>query len=43
MPDVKERMAKLGAESLPMTPEQFDAYIRDEFATLGAVMKSAPK
>lgn len=43
LPDVKERMAKLGAESLPMTPEQFDAYIRDEFATLGAVMKSAPK
>ncbi len=43
LPDVKERMAKLGAESLPMTPEQFDAYIKDEFATLGAVMKSAPK
>ena len=43
LPDVKERMAKLGAESLPMTPEQFDAYIRDEFATLGAVMKAAPK
>ncbi len=43
LPDVKERMAKLGAESLPMTPEQFDAYIKDEFATLGAVMKAAPK
>lgn len=41
--DVKERMAKLGAESLPMTPEQFDSYIKDEFATLGAVMKAAPK
>ncbi len=43
LPDVKERMAKLGAESLPMTPEQFDGYIKDEFATLGAVMKAAPK
>jgi tripartite-type tricarboxylate transporter receptor subunit TctC len=43
LPDVKARMATLGAESLPMTPEQFDGYIKDEFATLGAVMKAAPK
>ncbi len=43
MPDVKERLAKLGADPLPMSPDQFDAYIKDEFATLGAVMKSAPK
>ena len=43
LPDVKARMATLGAESLPMSPEQFDAYIKDEFATLGAVMKAAPK
>jgi tripartite-type tricarboxylate transporter receptor subunit TctC len=42
-PDVKERMAKLGAESMPMKPEQFDAYIKEEFVTLGAVMKAAPK
>jgi tripartite-type tricarboxylate transporter receptor subunit TctC len=42
-PDVKDRMAKLGAESVAMTPEQFDVYIKDEFATLGAVMKAAPK
>ncbi len=41
--DVETRMATLGAESFPMNPEQFDAYIRDEFNTLGAVMKSAPK
>ncbi len=41
--DVKERMGKLGAESMPMSPEQFDAYIKDEFNTLGAVMKAAPK
>ncbi len=43
LPDVKERMATLGAEPMPMSPEQFDAYIKDEFNTLGAVMRSAPK
>ena len=43
LPDVKERMSKLGAESMPMSPEQFDTYIKDEFNTLGAVMKAAPK
>ncbi len=43
LPDVKERMSKLGAESMPMSPEQFDNYIKDEFNTLGAVMKAAPK
>jgi tripartite-type tricarboxylate transporter receptor subunit TctC len=42
-PEVIERMAKLGAEPLPMTPERFDAYIKEEFITLGAVMKAAPK
>jgi len=42
-PEVRERMAKLGAESMPMTPEQFDAYIKEEFTVLGAVMKAAPK
>jgi tripartite-type tricarboxylate transporter receptor subunit TctC len=43
MPDVKERMAKLGAESMNMSPEQFDAYIKEEYTTLGAVMKGAAK
>jgi tripartite-type tricarboxylate transporter receptor subunit TctC len=42
-PEVIDRMAKLGAEPLPMTPERFDAYIKEEFTTLGAVMKAAPK
>lgn len=42
-PDVIERMAKLGAEPMPMTPERFDAYIKEEFTTLGAIMKVAPK
>jgi tripartite-type tricarboxylate transporter receptor subunit TctC len=43
LPDVKERMATLGAEPMPMSPEQFDAYIKDEYNALGAVMRSAPK
>jgi tripartite-type tricarboxylate transporter receptor subunit TctC len=43
LPDVKERMATLGAEPMPMSPDQFDAYIKDEYNTLGAVMRSAPK
>jgi tripartite-type tricarboxylate transporter receptor subunit TctC len=42
-PDVVERMAKLGAEPMPMTPERFDAYIKEEYTTLGAIMKAAPK
>ena len=37
------RLAKLGADPMPMTPEQFDGYMKEEFTTLGAVMKSAPK
>ncbi len=42
-PGIIERMTKLGAEPMPMTPERFDAYIREEFTTLGAIMKAAPK
>jgi tripartite-type tricarboxylate transporter receptor subunit TctC len=39
--DVKERFAKLGAEAFPMTPEQFDKYIRDEIASNAALIKAA--
>ncbi len=42
-PDVLERLNKLGAEPMPMTPERFDAYIKEEFNTLGTIMKAAPK
>lgn len=42
-PEVLERMNKLGAEPMLMTPERFDAYIKEEFATLGTIMKAAPK
>ena len=31
-PEVAQRLARLGAEPMPMTPEQFDAYLRAEVA-----------
>jgi tripartite-type tricarboxylate transporter receptor subunit TctC len=40
-PDVRERHAKLGAEPMPMSPEQFDAYMREELATLGGLLRKA--
>jgi tripartite-type tricarboxylate transporter receptor subunit TctC len=40
-PDLKERMAKLGAEPMIMTPAQFDAYIRKEIASNAALVKAA--
>lgn len=40
-PEVRERLAKLGAEPLPMSPEQFDAYIRDELAANARIVKAA--
>lgn len=40
-PEVKERLASQGAEALPMSPEQFDAMIRDEMAANAAVIKAA--
>ena len=42
-PEVIERMVKLGAEPMLMTPASFDAYIKEEYITLGAIMKTAPK
>src|SRR4051812_28524992 len=40
-PDMKERLANLGNEPLSMSPEQFDAFLREEFNTLGEVMRAA--
>ena len=39
--EVKERYAKLGAETQIFTPEQFDAYLRDEVASNAALVKAA--
>ena len=39
--DMKERLATLGSEPMTMTPEQFDAFIREEFTVLGEVMRAS--
>ncbi len=39
--DVKERFAKLGAEPVGSTPEEFDAFIKAEIAKWGKVVKEA--
>ena len=41
LPEVRERLAKLGSEPMRMSPEQFDAFIRKEHAVLGRVMRDA--
>jgi tripartite-type tricarboxylate transporter receptor subunit TctC len=40
-PDLNERMGKLGAEQILMTPQQFDAYIKKEIVTNAALVKAA--
>jgi tripartite-type tricarboxylate transporter receptor subunit TctC len=40
-PDVRERMAKLGAEPSPTTPEQFGALIQAELKKYAAVVKAS--
>jgi tripartite-type tricarboxylate transporter receptor subunit TctC len=39
--EVKERLVSLGAEALPMTPEQFDQLIKDELTANAVVIKAA--
>jgi tripartite-type tricarboxylate transporter receptor subunit TctC len=39
--DLAERMAKLGAEDMLMTPQAFDAYIRAEIKTNAVLVKAA--
>ena len=40
-PDMQERLGKLGAEAMNQSPEQFDAFLREEYATLGEVMRAS--
>jgi tripartite-type tricarboxylate transporter receptor subunit TctC len=40
-PDMKERLANLGNDPMFMSPPEFDAFLRDEYATLGEVMRAA--
>jgi len=39
--EVRERLAKLGAEPMPMTPERFDAYVREEIAANEKIIRAA--
>ena len=39
--EVKDRLAKLGTEPMPMTPAESDAFIRREHDELGKVMRDA--
>ena len=39
--EVKERLVSLGAEAMPMTPEQFDQLIKDELISNAVVIKAA--
>lgn len=41
LPEVKQRLANLGAEPMPMTPEKFDAFIQQQYDELGKVMRAA--
>jgi tripartite-type tricarboxylate transporter receptor subunit TctC len=40
-PELKERYAKMGVDAQIFTPEQFDAYLRDEVASNAALVKAA--
>jgi tripartite-type tricarboxylate transporter receptor subunit TctC len=40
-PEMLERLANLGAEPMPMRPEQFDAYMRGQLASLGSLLRGA--
>jgi tripartite-type tricarboxylate transporter receptor subunit TctC len=40
-PEVRERLASLGAEPLPLSPEQFDAMIREELHVNSSIVRMA--
>ena len=40
-PDVRQRLAALGVEPMPLSPGEFDAYMREQFTALGRVVKAA--
>jgi tripartite-type tricarboxylate transporter receptor subunit TctC len=41
LPSLRERLATLDLEPMPMTPAEFDAFIRDEIVAQGALAKAA--
>ena len=40
-PEVKERMARLGADPLPMSPEAFNAFIKTEVESAARIARAA--
>jgi len=40
-PGVKDKLAKLGVQPMPMTPSQFDGYVRKELEQNAALVKAA--
>jgi tripartite-type tricarboxylate transporter receptor subunit TctC len=40
-PEVKERLAALGADAMPMTPGEFRRFVQQEIADSGKVIKAA--
>jgi tripartite-type tricarboxylate transporter receptor subunit TctC len=40
-PEVHDRFAKLGAEIVIMTPEAFDAYVKEQASVAGVIVKAA--
>jgi tripartite-type tricarboxylate transporter receptor subunit TctC len=40
-PEIKERMSALGAEAMPMTPAEFDRFMRSEMDDAARVVKAA--
>jgi len=41
LPDVREKLARLGAEPMDYNPEQFNGYLRNEIASNAALVKAA--
>jgi len=41
LPDVREKLARLGAEPMEYNPEQFNAYLRNEITSNAALVKAA--
>lgn len=39
--EVSDQFSKLGAEPMVMTPQAFDAFLKSESASLGALMRAA--
>jgi tripartite-type tricarboxylate transporter receptor subunit TctC len=39
--EVRERLASLGAEPMPMASDKFDAYIREEYVANAKIVKAA--